>query len=309
MARILGIDTSNYTTSIAVVEDGNLIYDRRKLLEVKRGERGLRQSEALFQHIRNIPLLLEDDRIHSIDGITVSEKPRPVEDSYMPVFKAGEHFAESISKLMNIPIYRTTHQEGHIEAACQSINFHQKEFIAIHMSGGTSEILYVEKKEKYNIEKIGGTRDISIGQLLDRVGVMLGFGFPAGRYIDELALKMNDPGVRIPSKVDGMYFNLSGQETMTSRLIDKGHNREEISYILMLCICKTLEKVLNEVKIKNNKSVLITGGVASSSFLRTYLNDKFKNVYFSDSKYASDNAVGVAYIGYNKYLECDGNGN
>ncbi|SKA81991.1 N6-L-threonylcarbamoyladenine synthase [Caloramator quimbayensis] len=299
MHRVLGIDTSNYTTSVAIVDNGSIVYDNRKLLKVKEGEKGLRQSEALFQHVNNLPSLLNDKTVKSLDAVCVSIKPRPKEESYMPVFKAGQSIAEAVAYTNNIKIFYTTHQEGHIEAACRSIDFEYKEFIAFHLSGGTSEVLYVKRDKNYIIEKIGGTKDISFGQLVDRIGVALGYEFPSGSYVDLKALRCVNSELRIPSRVDGLEFNLSGQETLGLKYIDKGYNHEEICYAVMLCAAKTIEKVIINSLKTYKLPVLIMGGVASSSFLKNYITKKFFNsVFFSNPKYASDNATGVAFIGY-----------
>ncbi|QCX32696.1 O-sialoglycoprotein endopeptidase [Caloramator sp. E03] len=299
MCRVLGIDTSNYTTSVAVVDNGKIVYDTRKLLKIKTGEKGLRQSEALFQHVNNLPLILNDKSVSNLDAVCVSIKPRPIEESYMPVFKAGQSIAEAIAYTNNINIYYTTHQEGHIEAACRSIDFEYKEFVALHLSGGTSEVLHIKRDKGYFIKKIGGTKDISLGQFIDRIGVALGFEFPAGKYVDSLAMSKDDAGLRIPSRVDGLEFNLSGQETLGLKYINMGYNPYEICYAAMLCISKTIEKTINNILKTYNLPVLIMGGVASSEFLRNYISKRFYNlVFFGDPKYASDNAVGIAYIGY-----------
>lgn len=303
MSKILGIDTSNYTTSIAIVERDELIYEKRVLLDVKRGERGLRQSEALFQHIKKLPDLLNIPQVLGIDGVCVSTKPRPVENSYMPVFMAGESIAKAIAYTNGVPIYRTSHQEGHIEAAVKSINFTENEFISIHISGGTTEVLHVKVNSEYSIEIVGGTKDISIGQFIDRVGVRLGLSFPAGKAFDKLAVECKGTELRIPSRVEGMFFNLSGQETKGISYFESGNTPEEIAFSVMLCISKTLEKLINNIFKIYRLPVVIMGGVASSQFLRNYIKDKYSsNIFFSEGKYASDNAVGVAYIG-NRYYK------
>jgi N6-L-threonylcarbamoyladenine synthase len=272
MPRILGIDTSNYTTSVAVVEDNKLIYDERILLNVKKGERGLRQSEALFQHVKNLPVVLNTPLIGNVDGVCVSVKPRPVDGSYMPVFMAGESIAEAIAYTNCIPLIRTSHQEGHIEAAVQSIDFKSSDFIAIHISGGTTEVLMVKKEDDYKIDIIGGTKDISIGQFIDRVGVAMGLDFPAGRFMDELAVSSAGSELRIPSRVDGLYFNLSGQETQGLRYISNGNNQKEIAYAVMLCTAKTLDKLFSNIFKEFNQPILLIGGVASSAFLKSYFH-------------------------------------
>jgi N6-L-threonylcarbamoyladenine synthase len=304
MTKILGIDTSNYTTSAAVVEDDLCIMDARKLLEVNIGKRGLRQSEALFQHLNNLPLLLDTDFTQNIEAICISTRPRPVIGSYMPVFKGGECIARSIAHVLGIKVYETSHQEGHIEAAIRSINFKEKNFIAFHLSGGTTEILKITREKKYSIEIIGGTKDISIGQFIDRIGVAMGYSFPSGRKLDELAMKGMDTGIRIPSRTQNLYMNFSGQETQCLKYIEKGYNHEEVSFFTMKCIAKTLEKTLMCLFDLYNLPVIFMGGVAASKFIKNYLNSKFINgLYFSKENYASDNAVGVAFLGYKSFME------
>ena len=187
---ILGIDTSNYTTSLAIVSDkGEILADERRALRVKAGEKGLRQSEALFQHLENLPALsgkLFEVYRQQIKAIAVSNKPRPAPGSYMPVFLAGLRFAQVISQALGVPLYCFSHQEGHIRACLHnkdSVNYGR--FLAWHLSGGTSELLLVENGQ---IEIVGGSKDISFGQLLDRIGVVLGLGFPCGAELDDTAL-------------------------------------------------------------------------------------------------------------------------
>ena len=112
---VLGIDTSNYTTSLALVDHRKIISDKRKLLTVKEGERGLRQQEALFQHVSDLPVLfselMEDIGDRKIEAVACSVRPRPVDGSYMPVFMAGKSFAEVIASALKIPVYEFSHQE------------------------------------------------------------------------------------------------------------------------------------------------------------------------------------------------------
>ncbi len=210
MKYILGIDTSNYKTSIAVTDqDRNIICDLRRFLSVKQGERGLRQSDALFQHIKSLPELMKEMRTcfdGKIDAIACSSKPRPQEGSYMPVFMAGSSFARSAAAVMDVPLVEYSHQEGHVEAIRAYSPIRQTDrFLACHFSGGTCEVLEVSdtnlhKRETansrsqtrsehtaYTMDIIGGTKDISFGQVLDRVGVALGMDFPAGEQLDNMA--------------------------------------------------------------------------------------------------------------------------
>ena len=118
---ILGIDTSNYKTSVAVVtEQGEILCNIQEFLTVKQGERGLRQSDAFFQHVLKIPELagkaIETAGDRKPAAVSVSTRPRPVEGSYMPVFQAGLSAAKLIASAWTVPLFTFSHQEGHIEA-------------------------------------------------------------------------------------------------------------------------------------------------------------------------------------------------
>ncbi|MEG0153598.1 MAG: O-sialoglycoprotein endopeptidase [Cellulosilyticaceae bacterium] len=303
MKNVLGIDTSNYTTSIGIYSEDGIVVDNRKMLSVERGKRGLRQSDALFEHIKNLPLLLESIKGHSINGVCVSTKPRPCEGSYMPVFLGGYSVASSIASSLNVPLVETSHQEGHIEAALDSINKSFKEFIAVHISGGTTEVLHVTKEDRYLIDIIGESLDISVGQLVDRVGVKMGFNFPAGIEVDSLACNATSELI-IPSKVKNFHMNFSGQETMAVRFLDSGYNKEEIAYAVMKCVSKSLEKVCINLKKQYNIPIVFIGGVSSSIFLqRHFKRNGMASIHFAKGKYGADNGVGVAKIGFKRLFE------
>ena len=185
----LGIDTSAYTTSVAAAGADGPVLDLRKLLNTPKGQKGLRQSDAFYQHWQNLPGLLSqvfEEFRGKIEGVCVSEKPRPAEGSYMPVFNAGVQAALTAAAALGIPVYKTTHQEGHISAAAWGTSIDlKKPLIFAHLSGGTLELVHYHEGAA---DIVGAAKDISYGQLLDRFGVDMGFPFPAGKYIDELAL-------------------------------------------------------------------------------------------------------------------------
>jgi len=307
---ILGIDTSCYTTSIAIVDENkHLIFDKRKILDVKKGNKGLRQSEAIFQHMKNFPFLYEkilgNIDAKKITKICCSSKPRDLEKSYMPVFLSGVSFAKTIAATLDVPFEEYSHQEGHIEAARWSCNsLFKDEFIALHISGGTTEILKVRRyKNRYECEIIGGTKDISAGQLIDRIGVMMGLGFPAGKELDVLSKKGIDGNIKLPVSTKGTYINFSGVETYTKKIIEEGSkDNSDIAKALFRCIYESLYNVLCEASIlcKINE-ILIAGGVASNRFLRDNLyrefNKKGINIDFGKADYCTDNAVGIALLG------------
>ncbi len=299
MSLYLGVDTSNYTTSFAL--SGKIDKSERRILPVKEGMRGIRQSDGVFWHIKQAPSLFEK-LVKGIDtkkikAVGVSTKPRNAEGSYMPVFLAGETFAELISNTLKVPLYRFSHQDGHIMAGVLSAkreDLLKREFVSVHLSGGTLEILRSEYDGNiFKSEIIGGTRDISAGQLIDRIGVKLGLAFPCGKEISALSEKADK---KIPLSVtekDG-FLNLSGAEAQAIRLAQSGEAKENISRALIECIGKSLIKALNSV---GAKEALMVGGVASSVILREYLTENSDISFsFATPEMSLDNAWGIAKL-------------
>ncbi|MBR5586508.1 MAG: hypothetical protein IKW02_00935 [Clostridia bacterium] len=288
----LGIDTSCYTTSVAIVSpSGEIAADRRILLSVGEGKRGLRQSEAVFQHVKNLPLLIEEVRefLPNVKGVAVSAKPRNAEDSYMPVFVAGQSFAKAVAASLDVPLILTDHQSGHIMAASKSAEFEPNEkFIAIHLSGGTTEFLLTDGEKT---EIIGKTLDIPAGQLVDRTGVMCGASFPCGKEMDGAKLPTK---IKLPVSVKGCDINFSGAEIQAQRLFESGAPCGEIYTAVFECIARSLEKA---AKNAGDYHILPVGGVSSNTLVRSHLEDAFgEKVHFAHPKYMTDNAVGVACI-------------
>jgi N6-L-threonylcarbamoyladenine synthase len=321
---ILGIDTSNYKTSLALTShSGEIVIDSRKSLVVKQGERGLRQSHALFQHMENLPemieTLLQQVKKERIGAIAVSDRPRPVEGSYMPVFKAGIQFGRVLASCLNVPIFEFSHQEGHLEAVKHGSSLeHEKEYLAYHLSGGTCELLLVKGA---SVEIIGSSKDISFGQVIDRIGVALQMDFPAGMEMDKLALlakksqSQNSLNCGIRSSefklkripLDGLSINLSGLETECQRKLEhlnsenKGNFIYELFQIISICLCQLTEKAVLET---NCSKILFSGGVSSSIFIREeimkYFTEKKVDLVFGNPVLSSDNAVGISFLGGKK---------
>ena len=149
MAAVLGLDTSNYTTSAAWF-DGSRGDNVGKLLEVPQGSLGLRQSEALFQHVKRLPEILaalkKTGLPCDLSALGASTRPREVEGSYMPCFLAGQSQAQGMATVLGLPFYPCSHQQGHIAAAAWSagrMDLLDRPHLVWHLSGGTTELLYV----------------------------------------------------------------------------------------------------------------------------------------------------------------------
>lgn len=307
----VGIDTSNYTTSIGVIdEENNIILDLRKPLVVKENNRGLRQQEAVFQHLNNFPILIDEMArsidLNKIDTIAVSTRPRSLDDSYMPVFILGKNQAFILSKVLNKNYKEFSHQEGHVGAGIlDNYMDPNEEFLSFHISGGTSEIIYVESnKDNLNIKLLGGSLDISMGQLIDRIGVYLGYKFPCGKELDLVSRNGKIIDLNIPISIKNeLWSNLSGLENYFIKLIDSNkYSREDIIitlfHVLSIILEKLIKKALERYKLKK---ILITGGVSSNSYIRDYLlNSKAMedvSCIFPKPQLCTDNGIGIAYLG------------
>lgn len=310
---ILGIDTSNYTTSLCVVDEhGGIVREERCLLRVEEGERGLQQSAALFQHVQNLPALIEKiGNLHGIlQAVVVSTRPRRRDGSYMPVFTAGSGLARSLAATHGVPLYETSHQEGHIAAGEGSMGAVPADtFIAVHISGGTTDLLHVKRlQDGYEIEELGTSIDLHAGQFVDRVGVALGLPFPAGPHLEELAKSSTDESVTLPSPVSGYNLSLAGPETAAMRLIEQGAAPADIARAVERCIAKGLEKTLRKaVDEFGVKHLLIVGGVAANHYIRERLVFRLEHravgakLSFALPKYSTDNAFGVALLGLQQH--------
>jgi N6-L-threonylcarbamoyladenine synthase len=323
---ILGIDTSNYTTSLCIVDpSGSRIWEARKLLSVAQGERGLQQSQALFQHVQNLPDLFSSviPDARQIKAIAVSTRPRPRDRSYMPVFLAGKSIAYSLAAVLGIPVLETTHQEGHIAAGeGTSGEVPAERFFAIHISGGTTDLLIVNRKPYgYEIEELGSSRDLHAGQFVDRIGVALGLPFPAGPHLEKLAAQSSNDKLEqqnrdffLPSPVKGYNLSFSGPETKALRAIEQRQVPPQIiARAVENCIAKGLEKViLSATQEFALKHALIVGGVAANQWIRERLVKRLEHpavgmkLWFADPRYSTDNAFGVARIGLKWYKRAIG---
>lgn len=306
---ILALDTSCYTTSLALMgQDGRLWSDQRRVLAVPAKQRGLLQSEALFQHIHNLPAFLEELAgsfdFRELTAIGVSVKPRPLEKSYMPVFLGGQSFARTLAATLKVPLFEATHQEGHLLAGWHSLAMLERipgEFLFCHFSGGTSELLLVQNRGQGNFTltlKAFGN-DLHAGQFVDRIGVLLGLAFPCGTALEKLAMghKGNIPSVKI--WVKDSEFSFSGQETAIRRLAEQGLPPATVARTVEDTVARTLAKALQELIAETGVStVLLAGGVMCNAYIKNYLRQKLTaaTLYFAEPRYASDNAVGVAAL-------------
>ncbi|MGN0460627.1 MAG: peptidase M22 [Ruminococcus sp.] len=300
MAVFLGIDTSNYTTSLAIYDnDSKSDISVRKLLPVKEGELGIRQSDAVFHHNRQLPELFDElmEKYRGeITAIGVSEKPRPIEGSYMPCFTVGMGYARVLSKALSVPLYTFTHQHGHIVSALYSVgrlDLIGKPFLSFHISGGTTEALLVD--EKFNITLVANTLDLNAGQAVDRVGLMLGCKFPCGKELEQIALKYDGTVKAHPTLKNGNCC-LSGLENICKNMLSKGESKEKTAYFCLKYIEETLYKMAISLKEKyGNLPIIFAGGVMSNKIISKSMKTRLDCI-FAKPEYSTDNGVGIACL-------------
>ena len=297
----LGFDTSNYTTSVACF-DGNAGENKSRLLDVRSGELGLRQSDAVFSHIKRLPELADalfaSCARSNVAAIGVSSRPRAVEGSYMPCFLVGTCVAKTIASTLGVPYYEFSHQQGHIAAALWSANrldLMKRPHLAWHLSGGTTELLLVEPDGKnVRVTRIGGSEDISAGQIMDRTGKMLALDFPAGKAIDMLAAGAVTEKY-FPVKIKDFSFSLSGLENKILEYLHQGNSNNDVAYYAVRSVCEAVIRATkNALNEYSGMPVVLSGGVASNSMLREKCKE-FDGI-FAKPCYSTDNAMGIAVL-------------
>ena len=318
-ACYVGFDTSNYTTSMAACDgDGKIIANIKIPLRVRDGERGLRQSDAVFLHVKNLADIFDPfenlTREHAEKiSVAASDRPRDVEGSYMPCFLVGAAACRSYASSTNIPKYFFSHQDGHIMAALYSATNGDEArmekmlsdgFAAFHVSGGTTELLLAKTEdEHFAVSKIGGTADLNAGQAIDRTGVAMGLKFPCGQEMEQLALKNTLPVPKPKISVKGLECCLSGLENLSLKLYKETENRECVSAFVLEYVAAVLMKMTDNLREQfPDISVVYAGGVMSNSIIQSRLSSR-DNVYFASPEYSADNAAGIALLCRRRHLK------
>ena len=317
----VGFDTSNYTTSAAactVSEEGRItvIANCKAPLPVAEGARGLRQSDAVFAHVKNLPAVLRELRTVLEEGncrvvsVGVSATPRDAADSYMPCFLTGIAAAEAFAAGSGVSLHRFSHQSGHIMAALYSSGALDEgklltdEFLAFHVSGGTTEAVVAHPREGgFDVELLGYGADLHAGQVVDRVGVMMGLDFPCGKALEELAVQNTAPIPQIKTSVKDGICHLSGLENQAAALWKQTGDPPLVAAYTLTTVGKTLRKMTDQLQAKRAEKgekplpVVYAGGVMSNKFIRPILTRGAGwSVYFSEPAFSADNAAGIAIL-------------
>ena len=306
--QYIALDTSNYTTSAALFDsETRVMASERRLLPVKAGQLGLRQSDAVFHHTSALPDIFGAlPAMHDVAAVGVSARPRDAEGSYMPCFLTGVAAASCTAKALGVPLHTFSHQAGHIAAALWSAereDLFQKEFLAFHVSGGTTELVHVfpDEASVLRTKLLLSSLDLKAGQAVDRVGVMLGFPFPAGRYVDEESRKSTRRfSIRVPMR-DGQC-SLSGLQNRCETMHKNGESAADICRYCLLFLGEALSAMaVWAMEHTGNLPLVFSGGVMANTLLREMLSERFESV-FASPEFAGDNAAGIAFLTYLKSL-------
>ena len=306
MSRILGIDTSNYTTSAALYDtDPGEIFQSKMMLPVKPGEKGVRQSDAVFHHTAQLHRVIAELREKSggfgeIDAVSVSTRPRPLEGSYMPCFTVGSGTAAILSDVMSVPLFEFSHQEGHIAAALYSagrLDLMTGEFMAFHVSGGTTEaLLATGNGAGFTTRLIASSIDLKAGQAIDRAAVMMGLPFPGGKHLEQLADQCDEEFIFRPS-MKGCDCSLSGIENKCRKMFDEGASKLRVAKFCLTAVMNSIIGMTDAlIKEYGDIPVIYAGGVMSNGMMRRTLSEKFPRAHFAAPEYSCDNAAGLAVL-------------
>lgn len=312
---VLGLDSSCYTTSCAVVDmDGVTVARGSVRVPVRRGELGARQSFAVFSHVTNLPDVIEqvigDARRRGeirLCAVAASTRPLPEDTSYLPVFRVSGGFGRALASCLGVPFVEVSHQVGHLMVAWPLERWlpgGPESALALHLSGGTTQLLELSRvaegggSAKWVVAVLGDSADIHAGQLVDRVGARIGLPFPAGRQLDELARACKGAAeggggvtqtmppaevagrLRLPSAVRGYDLSFSGACSMAERALDAGVCPAEVARAVFDCIAKSCEKIIRKAMESRScpgTDVLVVGGVAASSALRARMTQRLEH--------------------------------
>ena len=303
MSCYFGIDTSNYTTSVALFDsETGKVFMEKKLLPTKEGSLGLRQSDAVFAHVKQLGSLahkLMDGRSETVNAVGVSVFPRRAEGSYMPCFLVGEMAAEMLGAINHVPIYRFSHQEGHLAAAlysAQKLSLLKERFLAFHLSGGTTDALLVEPGTPFfSVKPVAKSLDLKAGQVVDRVGLMLGLRFPCGPQLEALALQWEE-SVKAKPTMKGADCCLSGVENKCQKFLEEG---KAPAFVARYCLeaVKAALFAMTEALLEEygELPLLYAGGVMSNSIIRTAIQERYGG-FFAEPRFSSDNSAGIALL-------------
>jgi len=328
---ILGIETSCDETSAAIVTDGEVLSNiiTSQLFHEKYGgvvpELASRAHMKLIVPIVNEALKEAGTSKEGVDGVAATYGPGLIGSLLI-----GLNFAKAFAYARRIPFVGVNHMEGHLFSnfLSNSKSVPEYPFICLIVSGGHTQLVYVREPFKYEV--LGQTRDDAAGEAFDKVGKMLGLGFPGGPKIDRLAREGNPNFVKFPRSYldeNSFEFSFSGLKTaVLYYLRDQGfladtrpacvrpaannaHRPMEGSLLADLCasfqaavVDVLVDKTIRAAETYRVKDITVAGGVSANSELRTRMREEGEKrgfrLHFPKLEYCTDNGAMIAYVGW-----------
>jgi N6-L-threonylcarbamoyladenine synthase len=309
---VLGIESSCDETAAAIVEDGrtvraDAVYSQ---VAVHREWGGVVPEIASRAHVVNlVPVLNEAFKqagvgLDDIGGIAVTRGP-----GLVGALLVGVQAAKAIAWARGLPLVGVNHLEGHLAAAFLDVETVPKfPHLALLVSGGHSEIIVVHDFGRY--ELLGSTRDDASGEAFDKVGKMLGLGYPAGPVIDKLAQTGDANAWRFPRAMrgKGLDFSFSGMKTAVSQHLQKhglpsGQGLNDLCASFQAAVVDQLvSKTMQALEERGFGELVVAGGVACNKGLRATLQAEAHKrgfqLFIPSPRRCTDNATMIACAGY-----------
>ena len=316
---VIGFDTSNYRTSVAAVTlDGEILVNHRELLPVSSGERGLRQSDAVFAHIRQLrnseEALREKLKGTWIAAVAASTKPRDGGESYMPVFQVGHTAGSMMAAALAFSGFRYLHSRQQTDFYHSLPVSRTRLFLAVNLNSfliAAVPCLLMSLVSAMIIQISTGAATCvpwALGQTCLQLCFFLGFCMTA-----LLAVVKGKSGALLGVSLENgdLTCHLSGAETKVQQWIREGSMaREDMAREIYDLLARTLVRMLKAGAEKSGcREALVTGGVAASALLRQLMAERkaktrgCPEIVFGRPEMSGDNAVGVALIGVQR-LQC-----
>jgi len=312
---VVGIETSCDETAVAVLDGGEILSNVVLSQQIHSNYGGVVPELASREHQKALPVILKQAlqeagiKKENIECVAVTYGP-----GLIGALLIGLEFSKGLAFSLGVPIIGVNHLEGHLWSYTLEHDIIDRDFVALIISGGHSIIVKVESFGKYTI--LGETLDDACGEAFDKVGKLLGLGYPAGKQIDELAKKGNPDFHRFPTlkpSKDKLFLSFSGLKTAVLYYL-RELSQEYINTHLS-DICASFQKAVAEILIFRLKKafktyqyehLVVAGGVAANSYLKKRFQEMANQLGIKlivpSPVLCTDNGASIAKVG-TFYLE------
>ncbi len=314
--KILAIESSCDETSAAVAVNGKVLNNIIATQSVHENYGGVVPELASRAHQQNIVPVVDEAlknagiAAHDITAVAFTRGP-----GLMGALLVGTSFAKGFALALNVPLIEVNHMQAHILAHFIDEPRPKFPFLCLTVSGGHTQIVLV--KGYLEMEVVGETQDDAVGEAFDKMGKMLGLGYPGGPMVDKLAKEGNPHAFQFPeTEMQGFNYSFSGIKTAVLYFLrdqlkvnenfieeNKVDLAASIQKTLVAMLLQKLRKAAREYRINH---IAIAGGVSANSGLRNALNEMAEKeswkVFIPNFEYCTDNAGMIAMAGHYKFL-------